>query len=201
MFGIPEFITKIIRVEQLFLGAGNGQMGTELTATAAELNAVLDLSAVGAVAKFKILPVTVVAAATEQSTGWSLPATAMVLDVFLDITTQEATGGTKTVDIGTDSTDSGDADGYAAGLSVAAAGLVRPTAAITAGGSETYFSGNTRGALLCNYVAGGNTATDHGLYQEFPDGTMGGKEITYTLGSDDFAELVANMVIVYIEIA
>jgi hypothetical protein len=28
MFGIPEFITKIIRVEQLFLGAGNGQMGT-----------------------------------------------------------------------------------------------------------------------------------------------------------------------------
>lgn len=172
-----------------------------ITATAAEANAVLDLSAVGAVMKIKILPVTVVAAATEQDTGWDLPATAMVMDVFLDITTAEATGATKTIDIGTDGSGSNDPDGFADAISVAATGLVRPQATVTTGSNETYYSANTRGVLLSDFLVGTDVDGDFGVYREKPDGTSGGESITYTLGSNDYVELVANMIIVYMEIA
>lgn len=170
-----------------------------VTATAAELNT-LDLSVVGGAVKIKKLPITVVAAATEQDTGWDLPAKALVLDVFAYVTTAEATGGTKTVDIGTNGSGSDDPDGFADALSVASTGFVRPQAAVTAGGSETYFSANTRGVLLSNYIAGTNADGDFGLYREKPDGTSGGESVTYTLGSADFAELVADLYIVFIEL-
>lgn len=169
------------------------------TATAAELNH-LDLSAVGALAKIKKISITTPADASEHSSGFTLPAKAIVLDVFVDVTTAEATGGTKTLDVGTDSTDSGDADGFLDGISVAATGLVRGKATITAGSTETYFASTTKGALLASLTAGSDVAQDTGTYYEFPDTTMGGKEITYTAGSADFAELTADIYVVYIEI-
>lgn len=186
-----------VHAEELHIGAANAPV--QLTATPAELNA-LDLSAAGAQVKVKKISITRVAAATEQDTAWDLPTKAIVLDVFLDVVTAEATGGTKTIDIGTDGSGSNDPDGFADGLSVAATGIKRPQAAITAGGTETYFSSNTRGVLLSSFLAGANVAGDVGTYQEFSNMTSGAESITYTLGSNDFAELVANLYIVYIEL-
>jgi hypothetical protein len=138
----------------------------------------------------------------ERRTGINLPAKAIVHDVLLDVQTLEATGGTKTINIGTYSVPAGgDADGFAVGVSVAAAAVVRPQATVTVGGTETYFSANTRGALLADYQAGDNVATDTGLYRERPYMTASAtaKEITWTMGSNDFEELVADIVILYSE--
>jgi len=176
------------------------QRGTKVTATAAELN-LLDLSVAGALVKVKKIELSTPSDGSEQSTGFSLPSKAVVLDVFLDITTAESTGGTKTMNVGTDSADGGDADGYLAGVSVAATGLVRGKATLTTGSNETYFSATTKGALLATLVAGSDTATDVGTYYEFPDTTMGGKEITWTPGSADWNEFTGNLYIVYIELA
>lgn len=174
--------------------------GVEITASAAELNT-LDLSAIGGGLKFKKLPIAIVDSADEQDTGWALPAKAIVLDVLINVTTKESTGGTKTVNVGTLSSAGGDADGYLAGASVGAAGIIRGKATITTGDSESYFASTTRGELLATLVAGTDTAGDVGTYYEFPDTTMGGKKISYTLGSADFAELVADIIVVYIELA
>ena len=172
-----------------------------VTSTAAELNE-NDLSAVGAAIKLKLLPLTVVAAATEQDTGWDLPAKSLVLDVWLDITTEETTGGTKTVDIGTLSTDSGDADGFADAISVAAAGRINSEAVISGTGANAFWNTNTRGALLSIFQQGAAGDADNGgIYARIPCVDPGSLSVTYTLGSDDFAELVANICILYVEIA
>lgn len=173
---------------------------TAVTATAAELNE-LDISAVGALVKIKKIAIGDPNGVAENATGWRLPAKAVVLDVFIDVTKPEATGSTKTINVGTDSADGGDADGYLVGASVAAAGIVRGKAVVTAGSSESYFASTTKGALLAKLVAGTNSAGDVGTYYEFPDATMGGKKITWTAGSADFAELVGAIYVVYIEIA
>jgi len=183
--------------EQLSVGGEFILNGTLLTATAAELNEA-DLSAVGAALKIKKIGIDYSEGTTENKTGWSLPATAIVLDVFLNVTTKEDTGGTKTIDIGTDGSGSNDPDGFADALSVAATGLKRAGVALDGGGA--YYDTNTRGALLSSFVQGAN-ADDRGLYNEFPDLTSGGEEVSWTPGSNDFAELVADIYIVYIELA
>src|SRR6056297_1861115 len=95
--------------------------GSEITATPAELNE-LDVSTAGAVRKIGKIAITAPEDNSEQSTGFVLPDKAIVHDVFLDVTTAEVTGTTKTINVGTDSTDSGDADGYLAGVSVSTTG-------------------------------------------------------------------------------
>lgn len=101
---------------------------------------------------------------SETDTTEDLPAAALVRDVLVYVSTADAG---VTVDIGTlSSEDGGDADGFADALSVAATGWVRPQASVTAGGSETYYSANTRGALLADYIAGTNADGDFGLYHE-----------------------------------
>jgi len=170
---------------------------TLLTATAAELNT-LDLSAVGAEIKVKKIPIAFGDGVSENKMGWDLPSTAIVLDVLLNISVVEATGATKTIDIGTDGAGSNDPDGFADAVSVAAAGLVRPGVALD--GTSNWYAANTRGVLLSMYVAGTN-ADDRGLYSEMPDLTSGGEEISWTPGSNDFAELAADLLVVYIELA
>jgi hypothetical protein len=168
-----------------------------VTATSIEINT-LDLSAVGAVKKYAKAPLTIVAAATSNDTAIVLPAKAIITNVWVDVTTQEATGGTKTVDIGISG---GDEDGLLAGVSVAAAGIIKGAPTITTGSNEVYFASTTKGALMASLTAGTDVATDVGTYYEFDDVTSGGATIAYTLGSDDFAELVANVIVEYIEIA
>jgi hypothetical protein len=162
--------------------------GTQVNASAAELNE-LDLSAVGAVSKIKVI--NMVAASFEDNsevgTGWSLPASAIVKDVFVNVNTAESTASTKTIDVGTDSTDSGDADGYLAGVSVAATGLVKGTLA---------YSAVTLGALLKTNTGDGSAPVPD------PDISMGGKEITVTAGdSGGFTEADFDIIIEYIEVA
>lgn len=105
------------------------------------------------------------AAAAEMDAGFDLQAGWTVLDAWIVVNTVDAT---ETVDVGTDSNDSGDADGLINGASLATAGLVYPDAAVTAGGTETYYSANTRGALLADYIVGTNADQDYGLYHSKP---------------------------------
>ena len=140
----------------------------------------------GGVNKIMVVPVTIVAAATEQDTGYDLPAKAIVREVHLDVTTAEATGATKTIDVGTDGSGSNDPDGWLDAASVAAIAVVGPSLANGA---------MTRGALLREDEDGA------GAYVPMSDSASGGESITYTLGSNDFAELVANIVIDYIELS
>lgn len=77
----------------------------------------------------------IVALTTEQSTGILVPA-GVAVNVFLNITTAEATGTTKTIDIGLLS---GTGDEFVDGGSVAATGIVLGTASVlTAGDEITY---------------------------------------------------------------
>lgn len=163
-----------------------------LTATAAEVNAVADLSVNGAVVKTKVLPITLVASTSEQDTGWDLPTKAVVLNAFVDVTTLEATGTTKTVDVGLLSSETnGDADGFLDGVSVAAAGVKQGS--LVAGSV-------TRGLLLRETVTGSGSAT-HSSPNTYSVSAGVARSVSYTLGSNDFAELVANIIIHYIEVA
>jgi hypothetical protein len=137
---------------------------------------------------------------SETDTGWDIPTYAIVHDVWLYVATAEVTGGTKTIDVGTDGSGSNDPDGFLDGVSVAATGWVRGKPTFTAGSNETYFSGSIKGDLLApTQVAGSDLATDVGTYWEAPDDTSGGESLTWTPGSADFAELVAYIFIDYTE--
>jgi len=105
-------------------------------------------------------------ATTETSTGFAIPSGGMVLPtgVGLDVLTADST---ETVDLGTLSTDSGDANGFIAAASV---GSVATVKASLANGATTL------GALL--YVQDSANAGDKAPEA---DVSMGGKTITYTL--------------------
>ncbi|RLE21805.1 MAG: hypothetical protein DRJ50_08630, partial [Actinobacteria bacterium] len=70
-----------------------------------------------------------------ETTLFTLPAKAVVQTVYVDVITAEATGTTKTMDVGTAGT-SNDPDGYLDGIDVSGTGQFRPVytnAAVTAG--------------------------------------------------------------------
>lgn len=157
--------------------------GVEITASAEELNQ-NDISAVGAGMKIQKISITAPSDGTEQGTGVVLPDKAVVYDVFLDVAVAEVTGTTKTIDVGTDSSDSGDADGFLSGISVSTTGLKKGT---VSNGAVTL------GALLLTNLDGASDVKE-------PDISSGGKEITFTAASSNFDELEANIFIVYAEI-
>ena len=170
-----------------------------VTATAAELNTV-DITATGG--QVKILSVALTAATlgtgSEVDTALNLPAKAVVLDAMIDVTTAETTGSTKTFDVGT-LTVSNDPDGFIDGISVAATGIKRPGVTVTSGLNEDYYASTTRGALLRDFTAGTDVATDVGTYTEKPDVTSIGDDISITSGSA-FTEFVGKLYILYIEL-
>ncbi len=110
-------------------------------------------------------------AATETDTGFVEPDKSIILPTpFVDILTLDAT---ESMDVGTDSTDSGDADGFLDVILTSAVGLVAgqaPNAAVTLGG------------LL--------TTDEDGAGALIPSAHVGaGKAITYTLtAGTDLAE-------------
>jgi len=181
--------------------------GTLVTASAAEINAAADLSAQGALLKVKKLSISSTPTGAEQDTGFDLPAKSVVLDVYVDVTTQEATGATKTLDVGLLSGESGgDADGFLDGVSVAATGLVKGAFAQTTGSNNNYVGAaatHTRGALLTELLIAGEDVSNGG------DGiAVAGKHanngtavsVTYTAGSGDWAEFRGDIYVVYMEI-
>ncbi len=117
---------------------------------------------------------------SETQTGLTLPATAIVKDVFLNVITIDAT---ETVDVGTMGT-SNDPNGYLAAASLATAGLVYGSLADGA---------VTRGALLYEITEATTAAA------RMPDITAGGDPISYTCsaGSDT---AVFDIIIEYVEV-
>lgn len=139
---------------------------------------------------------------TETSTSIVLPALALVQDVFVYVHTAEATGATKTVDVGPLSSETGgDADGYLDGLDVSATGLIQAGATVTVGSNNTYLSVTTYGVLLEDFVAGEDTAAGgDGMVHKKAHANANGNTISWTPGSADFAELDAEIYVVYDEI-
>lgn len=117
---------------------------------------------------------------SETQTGFTLPASAIVKDVFLNVITVDAT---ETVDVGTQGT-SNDPNGYLAGASLATAGLVFGSLADGA---------VTRGALLFEITEATTAAARK------PDITAGGDPVSYTCsaGSDT---AVFDIIIEYVEV-
>lgn len=147
----------------------------------------------------KIRKIACTGADTETDTEWDLPAKAVVLDVFIDVTTTDAT---ETVSIGLLSSESGgDADGFAVGLSLATAGIKRGGVTVTTGSTEKYVASSTRGVLLANVNAGSDSAGDVGHYIETPflSDSVTAKSVTHTSSSGtDTGKF--DLYIVYIEL-
>ncbi|MCH8290217.1 hypothetical protein IH992_03820 [Candidatus Poribacteria bacterium] len=171
------------------------------TLTTAELNE-LDLSVVGALLKVKKIAITAKGDTVENDTAFDLPAKAVVLDVFLDVTTAEATASTKTIDVGLLASESGgDADGFLDGISTGATGLQRGIPTLTTGSNEVYFASTTRGVLLESFTAGTDVATDVGTVYDkshLSDGVTA-KSVSWTAGEAQ-TEFAGDLYIVYIEL-
>ena len=117
---------------------------------------------------------------SETQTEFTLPATAIVNDVFLNVITVDAT---ETVDVGTMGT-SNDPNGYLATASLATAGLVRGSLADGA---------VTRGALLFEITEATTAAA------RVTDITAGGDPVSYacSAGSDT---AVFDIIIEYVDV-
>lgn len=138
--------------------------------------------------------------ANVKDTGWDLPANSIVLDVFVHVTTLEATATTKTIDVGLLASESGgDEDGFLDGGITSAAAVVRGGVTVTTGSNTKFFAATpTRGAFLADHQAGSDVDQDEGVYREKPHiaTAVTAKSVTYTLGSAH-TELVANIYVVY----
>ena len=156
------------------------------------------------VRKTKVLPIGFADGTTENDTGFDLPANGLLQDIWVNVKTAEATGTTKSISVGLLSSESGgDADGFIRVLNVASVGLVHPEIFVTTGLNETFYADRTYGALLLNFLAGTDAANDFGLASTllpYSTATAIAKSITWTPASTDFAELAAEIVIVYDEI-
>jgi hypothetical protein len=121
---------------------------------------------------------------SEVDTGFDLPAKAVVLDVWVDIRTLEATGSTKTIDVGLLSSETGgDADGFLDGVSTASA--------LAAQGTTTQGT-LTLGALLRD-ASGVSVAYSR---KNHLSDSVDAKSVSYTLGSSH-TELVGDIHIWY----
>lgn len=138
---------------------------------------------------------------TETDLGFDLPAYAVVDEVLIDVITAEATGATKTLDIGLLSSESGgDADGFLDGVSVSSTGLKRAAVTVTTGANNTYLASTTHGALMRDFVAGEDVANggDGAInVRGHLTSSVTAKSVSVTPGSNDFAELVADIIILY----
>lgn len=152
----------------------------------------------------KILPIKRVQATTETDTGFDLPTKGIVWDVFLDVVTAEATAGTKTVDVGLLSSESGgDADGFLDGAVNSAIAVVRGSITVTDGTNQNFIAAApTLGALLRSGVLGTDAAGEAAALIKTPHVLNGtAKSVTYTLGANNMTEFVGNIIVVYSDFA
>lgn len=142
------------------------------------------LSAGAAVTKFinRTAVIRCDAQTAETTTGFTLPAVAIVKDIYLNVITVDAT---ETVDVGTAGT-SNDPNGYLATASLATAGLVKGSLADGA---------ITLGALLYEETGTGADVA----YARTTDISAGADPVTYTCsaGSDT---AVFDIIIEYVEV-
>jgi hypothetical protein len=156
-----------------------------LTATAAEVNTIADLSSNGAIFRVESVDITSAVSGAEFHTALDLPAKCVVYDVFMDVTTAESTASTKTIDVGLLSSEGGDADGFLVGVSIASEGIVKGTLLNT---------GQTLGALLSVDEDGSATLVRE---PHVCNGTAVSISVT---GQVDLAELEATIYVVYAEL-
>ncbi len=67
--------------------------------------------------------VPVVASTDEQTIHAALPDNSLIVRAWLNVTTAEATGGTKTLTLGTATSDNGDPDGFVKSVNVGSTGI------------------------------------------------------------------------------
>jgi len=157
----------------------------------------------GAVLRTKKLEITSTPTGSEQDTGWNLPQSAIVFDVFVEVTTAEATGGTKTLDVGLLSSETaGDANGLLDGVAVSATGIKQGAFTVTDGTNQNYVSANTLGVMLFDGEIGSDAAGEAGVVARTPHVVTGSNavSVTYTAGSVDFAEFRGSIHIVYADL-
>ncbi len=112
--------------------------GTNVTATADEINEVADLSAQGALVKIDAVLLTATElGGSETATSFTFPAGAIFLNAWIDVTDAEAAA---TVDVGTADT-SNDPDGMLDGVSLATLGYIGPVTIV--GLSDEQVSGDS----------------------------------------------------------
>jgi len=156
-----------------------------------------------AVLKIEKIPIASVPTGSEQDTSINLPTKCIVYDVWVDVTTAEATGTTKTLDVGLLSTETdGDADGFLDGVSVSALGVIDGKPTFTVGSSDSFYASTTLGAYLRDFVAGTDANGRNGVHSRKPlnkDGITA-SSVSYTAGSTDFAEFLGDIYILYSEV-
>lgn len=156
-----------------------------------------DISRVNAATKFirRTAVIRCDAQTTETQTEFTLPANAIVHDVYLNVITVDAT---ETVDVGTQGT-SNDPNGYLSLASLATAGLVFGSSVVTVGSNETFLASFTKGALLVDAIIGTDLNLDTGNYILKQDITAGGDPVSYTCsaGSDT---AIFDIIIEYTEV-
>lgn len=184
--------------------AGTFQVGgVAVTSTAAELNT-LDLSTVLGLRKVKVINVSSPPAA-EVDSGWNLPEAGYVCSITVSTTTPEVTAATKTIDVGTLSSETGgDVDCFADGIYVDTRAVSPTFVTAFTGANETYLLGTTYGVSLRNvWVAGSDTAGDHGVFIPrtwgLTSGAGAGASISYTPGAA-MSEWTGAIIIEYVEL-
>ena len=180
---IPASVaTEMAALDGLTSSAAELNILDGATLTVAELNG-LDASVI-AVSKFQKFAISAAPDGSEQDTTIILPAKAIVKRVILDITAAEATGGTKTIDIGTKDV-SNDPNGYLAGVSCAATGLFE---GLLDSGAQTL------GALLVIDEDGAGALVRRDDLASF------GATITFTAGDTDWVEFRGTIYVEYVEL-
>ena len=170
------------------------QLGIALTAASAvgdEISMLIDIQPRDLAASLgtglRVVKTRIAAAASgfaAETDLFTLPTTAVVMDVFINVLTLETTGTTGSIDVGT-STVSNDPDGFLDGVDATSTGLLRGV--MTDGA-------NTRGALLEDNEDGA------GAIVPAPDLTSLGAVVSASPAASDYAELVADVYVVFLEL-
>lgn len=130
---------------------------------------------------------------SEVDTTFDLPAKAIVTDILVEVVTADVG---MTLDVGLLSSESGgDADGLADAVDVGSTGIKSVGPTVTVGSTETYYSANTKGALLTEgFLVGTDVDQDYGIFEQKNHyaGSVTAKSITYTgsAGSDTAAGFI-----------
>lgn len=137
---------------------------------------------------------------TEEALPYRFPERGALLYAFTDVRTPQAGA---TIDVGTLSTASGDADGIFDAISVAAAGLIFPRFVPTVGSNNTYLAAagvaHTVGALLTKtLIAGEDTAAGGDGFGQMGPYATDGKQLSVTR-SGTFTTLDADICLVVFE--
>jgi hypothetical protein len=178
--------TSIVAAKTISLDANSHKSLKTAAATLTGMTLVaLDGFAVDAGINMRHARATITIAANTDPHDMALivPAGSIIKNVWLRVATQEATGTTKTMDIGVSG---GDEDGFLKGVSVAAAGTIKGT---------LDSAGQTLGELMCADEDGAGALVPE------PYVCTAATTLCYTLGSSNFAELVADVIVEYVVIS